>query len=113
MHLGTIENRSLSPVEMEGVKDAYISILLGNDEGVPNFIMRQFRLAPGGHTPQHDHSWEHEIFVVRGRGTLMVEGKHHSLRPGTFALVEPGENHQFTAADDSELVFLCIVPRKD
>jgi len=113
MHIGTIVDRSLSPVEMDGAKDAHISILLGNEEGAPNFVMRQFRLAPGGHTPRHDHSWEHEIFVVRGRGELMVEGEMYPLQAGTFALVAPGENHQFNAAANTELVFLCIVPRGD
>ena len=32
--------------------------------------MRQFELAPGGHTPRHTHAHEHEVFVLEGAGVV-------------------------------------------
>lgn len=49
-------------VDMEGAKGVIFRMLLGEGEGAPNFCMRQFNIAPGGHT----HDWEHEF---RNTGT--------------------------------------------
>ena len=53
--------------------------------------MRQFEIAPGGHTPQHAHGHEHEVFVLEGTG-VVCEGRA-SIRcgPGTVVFVPPQE----------------------
>ena len=33
--------------------------------------MREFELDPGGHTPQHFHPYEHEIYVLEGEGAIV------------------------------------------
>jgi quercetin dioxygenase-like cupin family protein len=98
-------------VEMEGASSAYIRWLLGPSDGVPNFYLRMFRLEKGGHTPYHLHPYEHEVFVIRGKGTVKIGNKDFSLKGGSVAFVPPNEMHQFMADGGEELVFLCIIPK--
>ena len=54
------------PVEMEGAKGCSVRWLVGPEQDAPNFAMRQFEVAAGGHTPRHRHPYEHEVFVLEG-----------------------------------------------
>lgn len=99
-------------VTMAGAKDTTIRWLLGKDSPAPNFYLRLFEVQPGGHSPYHAHAAEHEIFVLEGRGRINAKGKEHPLAAGSFALVEPNEEHQFENTGESVLKFLCLVPRE-
>ncbi len=101
-------------VETEGAENAWIRWLIGKDSPAPNFFLRLFEIMPGGHSPFHQHSDEHEIFVLEGEGYLKTEDNQTlPLKAGTFALILPEEKHQFVnASSNSVLKFLCIVPRK-
>jgi len=100
----------IQPVKMEGAKDVGIQVLISDVDAAPNFAMRRFTVAPGGHTPHHTHDNEHEVFVLSGEGTLVFDGEEYPLHPGSFALVDPGVIHQFRNAGDENFVFLCVVP---
>ena len=105
------EEAEFTKVEMEGAVNVFISILLGGDENVPNFIMRRFRIEPGGHTPYHTHGWEHEIFCVSGMGEIHQGNDAWLLTPGATALVTPGEEHNFVNTGTEPFEFLCVVPK--
>ncbi len=94
-----------------GAAGVTVRVLLGEPEGAPNFILRRFHIEAGGNTPRHSHQWEHEVYVLAGSGTVLDKGKEHLLEPGDAVLIRPGEEHQFNAAKDEELEFLCIIPR--
>jgi quercetin dioxygenase-like cupin family protein len=98
-------------VEMEGAENVFISVLLGSDQKVPNFLMRRFRIQPGGHTPYHTHRWEHEIYCLSGTGEIRQREDSWTLTPGTSALVSPGEEHNFVNTGDTLFEFLCLVPK--
>jgi quercetin dioxygenase-like cupin family protein len=98
------------PVAMDGVKDVDMRIMVGRADGAPNFALRHFRVAPGGHTPRHSHDYEHEVVVVGGRGTAEYEGGQYELGEGDVLLIEPNRVHQFRADRGAELRFLCLVP---
>ncbi len=100
------------PVTDEGAKDTTIAWALSEKDGTPNFSMRIFRVQPGGYTPLHSHSWEHEIFVIRGEGTLVDEGKEYGLKAGDIAFVQPQELHQFKNNGNQTWEFLCLVPNE-
>jgi quercetin dioxygenase-like cupin family protein len=97
-------------VVKEGVKDVWIRWLIGKDSQAPNFYLRQFEIAPGGHTPFHAHPWEHEVYILEGQGQLKTESKPIPIKKGDFALVSPGEKHQFENTGEGRLTFLCIIP---
>ena len=88
-------------VEMEGSAGCRIRCLIGPDDNAPSFTMREFEIAPGGHTPQHAHGHEHEVFVLEGTGVVSEGAEEHPLRPGTVVFVPPKQTHQFrnTGAD--------------
>jgi quercetin dioxygenase-like cupin family protein len=106
------ENVTMNRVTDEGAVKAKIAILIGPDEGAPNFTMRRIELESGGCTPHHAHPWEHVVYVLEGKGKLLGERKEFELKPGAAVLVPPGEVHQFAAAGDSLLVFLCSIPKR-
>ena len=109
--------RKLSEVEktsvaLEGVKGITKQLVLGSDDGVPNFSFRVFTLEPGGHSPHHSHEVEHLNFVLSGQGALMDgEGNANALGSGEFAFVPPHETHQFRNTGTEPFVFICAVPK--
>ena len=56
------------------------------------------------------HDFEHEIFILKGNGKLILEGKEYDLRPHDAVLIEGNEQHQLRQAGDASFGFLCIVP---
>ena len=62
---------------MEGSAGCQVRWLLDERDGAPTFAMRQFEVAPGGHTPQHFHDYEHEVFVLEGTGVVLEGGREH------------------------------------
>jgi quercetin dioxygenase-like cupin family protein len=74
--------------------------------------MRLFDLAPGGRTPYHRHDYEHEVFVLSGRGTVRQGDERTHLAPGTAVLVQPMEWHGFEADGQQGMQMLCLVPNR-
>jgi quercetin dioxygenase-like cupin family protein len=53
---------------------------------------------------------EHEIFVLEGQGRINGKNAQHPVSAGSFALVEPDEEHQFENTGKTVFKFLCVVP---
>jgi len=101
------------PVQMEGAVGCRMRRLLGPEEGAERFIMRLIELEPGGHTPHHQHDYEHEVFVLEGVGQVVDEHRQaHPLQPGTVVFVPPHEVHQFRNTGLEMLRFLCLIPHR-
>ena len=97
------------PVDMPGVEGVRMSIMVGRDDGAPHFALRHFSVDPGGHTPRHSHDYEHEVFIIDGSGTVLLDGEHRPIASGDVIYVPADEEHQFKA-QDAGLRFLCLVP---
>jgi quercetin dioxygenase-like cupin family protein len=97
------------PVE-QGAAGVRIQWMLDESAGAPTFSLRRFEIDAGGYTPLHAHPWEHEVYIIAGRGVVHCEGEDTTLAPDDSVLVSPDERHQFRAADDERLVLLCLVP---
>lgn len=95
----------------EGVKDVSIRWLIGPGSGAPNFHLRLFEVESGGHSPFHSHPWEHEVYVLEGKGKLNTGSESIPFEKDYFALVLPGEEHQFENTGDTPLKFLCVIPQ--
>jgi quercetin dioxygenase-like cupin family protein len=98
------------PVSDGGVKGVFIRVLVGPDHGAPHFVMRRFRVAPGGHTPHHAHPWEHEVFVLNGTGEIAAPDGPRPLAAGDAVFVPGDEQHQFRNTGPDDLEFLCVIP---
>ncbi len=97
--------------EMSEAQNATIKILIGEKEGALNFIMRYFCINPKGSTPYHSHDWEHEIFILKGKGVIRGENALYTVEAGSFAYIPPNEKHSFENPFDEPLEFLCIIPK--
>jgi len=111
MKIHKAEDVPAKPVVMEGARDVQIRLLIHEAEDAPNFYMRQFTLAPGGHTPEHTHGWEHECYILTGRGTVVTPDGERPVAAGDCVYVAPQDNHQFRNTGREELKFLCLIPK--
>lgn len=100
----------LQPVEMDGAAGASVRQLIGQNVGAANFAMRMFEIEPGGHTPLHQHDYEHEIYVLEGSGSVIDGGRQHSLAAGDVVYVHPNDVHQFRNEGTSTMKVLCLIP---
>ena len=65
-------------------------------------------LEPSEATERHYHRASEEIyFVLKGSGTLEVDGDRQRVRPGDAALIPPGAWHTLENDGTSELRILC------
>jgi quercetin dioxygenase-like cupin family protein len=110
MKVNHFEEVAQAPVTMEGSSGCQVRWLVDENQGAPNFAMRQFEVAPGGYTPRHSHPYEHEVFVLEGTGVVYEGDQEHRLSAGDVVFVVPGEVHQFRNTGDVPLKFLCMVP---
>jgi quercetin dioxygenase-like cupin family protein len=85
-------------------------VLIGEKEGAENFRMRYFTIEAGGHSPWHQHDWEHENYFVKGKGLLVTEDGEFEANPGMFAYVAPGELHQYKNPYNEPFEFICLIP---
>jgi quercetin dioxygenase-like cupin family protein len=98
------------PTDMPGAEKVSLSVMIGREQGAPNFAMRQVCVEPGGHSPRHQHDYEHEVYVIEGSGTLLLLGQEHPITQGDCLYVPADQEHQFTQTGDVPLRFLCFVP---
>ncbi len=94
--------------EAETFRDVTRQTLLGAGHGLP-WELRYFEIGPGGHTTLERHHHPHAVVVVRGRGRVLVHPEIHDVAPHDLVHVPPGTWHQFLAADQEPLGFLCLV----
>jgi quercetin dioxygenase-like cupin family protein len=106
---------NINEIPEEGINRSYksgvsIRYLILEEFGAPNFEMRYFELEKGMVTSLDLHEFEHEIFILKGKGKLFLEGKEYDLRPHDAVLIEGNEQHQLRQEGDEPFGFLCIVP---
>lgn len=100
------------PIEAEGVNGVTKANVIGEREGWDHHTLRVFRVEPGGFTPGHQHDWEHVNYVIKGTGTIHLNGEVRELKEHDFAFVPPNTLHQFKNDSDSLFEFICIVPNR-
>jgi quercetin dioxygenase-like cupin family protein len=73
---------------------------------------RYFEVAPGGHSTLECHEHAHAVMIVRGWGRGLVGNRVYELGERDLVTVPPNTWHQFRAAADAPLGFLCLVNRE-
>lgn len=110
MKVSPITDHEQNDVAMEGAASVKMRMLIGPREGATNFHMRQFEVAPGGHTPHHQHDYEHEVLVLAGQGLVKSDAGDHPIAPGTVVWIPANERHQFQNPGPDPLQFICLIP---
>ena len=84
--------------------------VVGRSEGAPNFAMRLIEFEPGAVFAQHQHPYEHEIWVLEGEGIAEGAGAPAPMRPGAALYVPPDEPHGYRNVGQGLLRFICVIP---
>jgi quercetin dioxygenase-like cupin family protein len=100
----------LEDVTEEGAKGAKIRWLISKKDQATRFAMRYFEISEGGHSPLHNHPWEHEVFVMKGKCKVVCDGKQTVLEEGGVIFVPENAEHNFQNIGEGELHFICVVP---
>lgn len=79
-------------------------------DNAPNYALRVIEVAVGGHTPNHQHPYEHENFVLEGQGRVLINDTWHEIGPGSVVFVPASARHTYVNAGDTPLKFLCGIP---
>ena len=98
-------------ISTDSVKGVQKRVLIGLKEA-RNFVMRLFTVKPSGVIERHTHPWEHEIFVLKGKLTVLDEKGEKVVEEGHCIYVEPNEVHGFRNDTDSDVEFLCSIPKE-
>ena len=97
-----------------GCTGVTLQVLLGPDEGMPNFYTRIFTIAPGGHIPGHLHpDIEHEQIMLEGEMILTIDGAQHHVQAGQTMYLPAGSAHTYDNRSDSPARFMCAIPAGD
>ncbi len=107
------EETSYQEMTMPGAKDVTMQLMLGREDQTPTFAMRQFQVQPQGHTPRHQHNYEHEAFILEGQGQIIggIDGSTiRPIGPGDAIFIAANEMHQFRNTGTQVLRFLCLIP---
>ena len=110
MQIKNCEHVPSNEVTMEGSSACRVRWLIGEGDNAPNFAMREFEVAPGGHTPRHMHDYEHEVFVLAGNGVVVDGDRERPLAAGDVVFVAPNDVHQFRNTGAEPMRFLCLIP---
>jgi quercetin dioxygenase-like cupin family protein len=83
--------------------------VISRQDGADNFFMRVFDVdADAKGPPLHSHPYEHEMYIISGRGVLAGENGTTPFKAGDVIFIPPGEQHQLI--QEGNLRFICLIP---
>lgn len=89
--------------------DVTVRRFISRRDGSNNMELRYFELSPGARSNWEQHNYEHAVLILRGRGTVRLGEEIAPIRFGDAIYIPANEIHEFRAADDEGLGFMCAV----
>jgi mannose-6-phosphate isomerase-like protein (cupin superfamily) len=89
-------------------KNVTRQILFEGAESLP-VQWRYFEVQPGGHSTLERHEHIHWVLILRGRGACLVGDEITDIAEHDLVEIGPMQWHQFRAAEDAPLGFMCLV----
>ncbi|MGB3564289.1 MAG: cupin domain-containing protein [Thermoanaerobaculia bacterium] len=84
-------------------------VLIGTDDGAPNFAMRRFIMEEGGGMPRHTNEVEHEQYVLKGRARVGIGDSVFEVAADDVLFI-PARAPHFYEVVEAPFEFLCVVP---
>jgi quercetin dioxygenase-like cupin family protein len=84
-------------------------VLLGSDDGAPNFVMRRFIMGEKGGMPRHTNEVEHEQYVLKGRARVGIGDEVFEVAADDVLYI-PAKTPHFYEVVEAPFEFLCVVP---
>ena len=110
MKVKRLVNEPQKEVTLAGAAGVRMRMLIGPAEGAGVFHMRHFEVAPGGHTPHHEHDYEHEVLILKGVCSVKGADGDKACQAGDVVWMPPNERHQFVNTGREPLEFICLIP---
>ena len=104
-----VEERAYKPAGTH-FRDITRQVLFDDPHGM-GIEVRYFEISPGGHSTLERHAHGHAVIVLRGAGRALAGDRIVALAPFDLLEIGPDQWHQFRAAPDRPLGFLCLVAR--
>jgi S-methyl-1-thioxylulose 5-phosphate methylthiotransferase len=103
------------PVHSYGPERPGVTVrrFVSRQDGSSNIEARYFELEPGATSNFESHNYEHAVLVLRGHGSIRLGEEVYPIHFGDAVFVEADQIHQFRAADDDVLGFMCTVLDKE
>jgi quercetin dioxygenase-like cupin family protein len=103
---------SYKKIDKEIVQEGVYRIWLIDERvGAKNFFMRMFEIMPGKSTKPDRHPYEHEIFILRGKGTVEIDNNKIKVGKWDAVYIAPNQLHSIQNVGKVPLQFLCMVPK--
>ena len=112
MLVGHYTDKPAEPQTKAGTTKTVLRTLIYRDEGAKIFSLRVITIDPGGQIGLHSHPWEHEIFVIRGKGRAFTKSESRDISPDDYVWIPPDEEHGFENVGEVPLEFVCCIPIK-
>ena len=74
--------------------------------------LRYFEVASGGYSTLERHEHTHAVLILRGHGSVRIGTEVLPISENDLVTIDPLTWHQFHAAPDSALGFLCLVSKE-
>jgi len=95
---------------LNGARGTRIQVLVGPEDGAPNFVMRRILMDKvGSGMPAHTNAVEHEQYVLRGRALVGIEGEEYEVAADDCVFIPAGAPHWYNVIE-APFEFLCVVP---
>ena len=95
---------------LKGARETRIQVLVGPEDGAPNFVMRRILMDQvGSGMPPHTNAVEHEQYVLRGRARIGIAGRQYEVSADDTVFIPAGEPHWYDVLE-APFEFLCVVP---
>lgn len=89
-----------------------MQVLIGPEDGAPNFYMRRFIMGVGGGMPRHTNEVEHEQYVLAGRARIGIADEVLEVKAGDVVFI-PARQPHFYEVLEAPFEFLCLVPNRE
>src|SRR5918992_4318211 len=96
------------PVDTPTMHRLARSVLVGPAQGSVHTELAVGALDPGGWLQRHFHSFEEALYVLAGELLLEIDGHHHRLVSGDYALLPLGAWHALANGGEAEVRWLSV-----
>ena len=103
-----VESIESEKVGIQDAKKLRVRPLIGKEDGALIFSMSVLEFEPGGHTPNHSHEREDQLFVISGIGEVKTVEGSYNIGPGTAVFFPSNEPHQVINSGRGPLLVLVV-----
>ena len=101
------------PINTEEVHNVMKHVLVGPNDGAPNFIIRYFNVPVGEKSFYDQHPHEHGIVILNGKARVQIDDNFYELGPLDSIFISGMAIHQLVNIGDESLGFICVIKRQD